>query len=65
MRDEIEVGHYIVGDGNTIMLYVNLSGVCVFRERVALVPDLPRMTMAERLAMLRRLWGREDAACTG
>lgn len=70
MRKEhnIEVGHYVVGNGTAVMIYVNHGGVCIFRERVPLSEGLETATAAQRLAELRLRFpflNRGAAPCSG
>ena len=67
-HQDIEVGHYVVGNGTAVMIYVNHGGVCIFRERVALSQGLETATPAQRLAELRLrfpIWNRGAAPCSG
>lgn len=50
----IEVGFYPTRD-NSLSVYVNQNGVCIFRRRVALVPELMGDGTAPSLAILRGL----------
>lgn len=67
-QQDIEVGHYVVGNGAAVMIYVNHGGVCIFRERVPLSKGLETATAAQRLAELRQrfpVWNRGAAPCSG